>query len=151
MVRRSTRIAAAAVGIAVGLSTLTAMPAFAENKKLSSLSGWSVGARSSTWVDNNRDAASTQVLLSGVSLYVPYTSIWTTNVSSVQLQLLKDVWGVGFTSQGNRTKAPGSRHDWGRVGAGTYRFQYNGSTYAGTFYGYGSRMNINASTANMYW
>ncbi|WP_187264913.1 hypothetical protein [Homoserinibacter sp. GY 40078] len=58
---------------------------------------------------------------------------------------------MGYVSQGNKTAAPGSYQDWGRVSAGTYKYQYNGSTSGGVFYGANGGWNINADNANIYW
>lgn len=135
----------------VGVSVIGgAVAANAEGQRLSYIGDWSVGAHSNTWADSNGDAASTRVYLSGVKINAVGANASYTP-SSVQLQLQRDVWGIGFTSQGNVTAAPGTYHNWGRVTNGTYRFQYNGSTYSGHFYGANSGFNLSASTANIYW
>lgn len=142
------------VAICAGMALGTLTVAHAEGQRLSSISGWSVGTRSQVWSDSNSTTdgnAATRVYLSGVTLYVPYTNL-TYTAKTVQLQLQQDIFGVGFTSQGNVTAAPGTYHSWGDRAAGTYKFQYNGSTATnGSFYGSGSGVNINASTANIYW
>jgi hypothetical protein len=76
-------------------------------------------------------AGDTQIEFTNTTIsYVPDT---------VQLQLQKDVWGIGWVSQGNKTAAPGTYQNWGDNNwAGTFRFQYNGSTVNGTYYGQGS-------------
>jgi hypothetical protein len=154
MARRSTKLASIAAGAAIAASLLVAAPAMAEGSRASSIPspGWTVGTRSGTWADSNGDSADTRVKLAGtVRLYVPNTPISWNSVSSTQLQLLKDVWGSGWVSQGNRTAAPGAFQNWGRVSAGTYRFQYNGGTAGGTFHGSGSGVWITAANADMYW
>ncbi|MBT2496707.1 MAG: hypothetical protein K0Q52_395 [Microbacterium sp.] len=154
MIRRSRKLAAAAITGAVAASLLFAAPAMAEGSRSSSIPapGWTVGTRSSTWADSNGDSAATRVRLTSIQLYVPNTPISWTNISSTQLQLLKDVWGTGWVSQGNRTAAPGANQDWGDVAAGTYRFQYNGGTPAGqSFKGSGSGVWIIAGGANISW
>lgn len=134
------RAAGVAVALAAGLIATSAIAAYAEGSRSTYVGGYSPGADSSTWADSNGDNASTRVRLASGATTISFTSTPVTYVpSSVQLQLQKDVWGVGFQSQGNITAAPGVYHNWGDQNwSGTFRFQYNGSTANGTFYGYGS-------------
>ncbi|HEX4444134.1 MAG TPA: hypothetical protein VHZ81_11225 [Galbitalea sp.] len=140
--------------VAMGLTVVAALTlgvttvAFAEGQRLSYISAWPTGHRSGTWADSDGDSAHTRVLLTGVTISadnITYTP------SSVQLQLLKNNPPFGYQAVSNKTAAPGSYQDWGNPGSGTFVFQYNGSTYAGGFYGSGSGFDLNATHANIYW
>lgn len=139
---RTQRLRAAALTavLAAGLVSATAMAAHAEGSRNTYVGGYSPGADSSTWADSNGDNASTRVRLAAGATTIDFTGTPISYTpSSVQLQLQKDVFGVGFQSQGNKTAAPGVYHNWGDNNwSGTFRFQYNGSTAGGTYYGAGS-------------
>lgn len=140
------RKAAITAVIAAGLILSGASVAYAEGTRTDSVSAWGVGHDSGPWSDGNFDSASTTVKLQGSVSIAQAGSPFSYTPSSVQLQLQRDVFGVGWQSQGNRTAAPGSLHNWGDVTAGSYRFQYNGATQGGVFRGAGSGFALFASS-----
>lgn len=134
-------------GVAIGASVLAG--ATVAQARTDTISAWSVGHRSATWSDGNTTSADTKIRLTSVSI-AQAGSPFSYTPSSVQLQLLRDVPPIGWQSQGNRTAAPGSYHNWGDVVSGSYRYQYNGATEGGTFHGAGSGFDLFA-TATVTW
>lgn len=94
---RRTRIGLLGVVIASAIIATTTVAAHAEGARNSYFSGWSPGAASSTWADSNGDSAATRIALFDVKAFIPYTST-TRTPSSVQLELQRDQWGVGWVN-----------------------------------------------------
>lgn len=148
---KRTKIGMLGLVVASAIVATTAVAAHAEGSRNTYLSGWSPGAASSTWADSNGDSLATRVALFSVNAFIPYTST-TRTPSSVQLELQRDQWGIGWVNQGNRTAAPGYWHSWGDNNwSGTFRFRLNGWTANGQWYGSGSGWQLNAGTVWIRW
>lgn len=120
--------------IFTAVSLGVAIPASAEGFRGSYLSGWHgvqydglvPATVSKTWVDKNSDNASTRVYLFDVTANFPGTQ-YTYVSPKQQLQMQKSTI-FGWQSLGNRTMNTGAAHNWGDLGAGTFRFQWNGAS-----------------------